>query len=362
MKWTEHYSDQQNQLRELYEENPRAARIKYLANTERYYKNYSNRYSHGEEKVRLRVGISTSLKWFHNQSILEMVFITSKGVWFKSSSLVRPALVDDLGPYMRELVGKFHPPLAALLRTIPVPKKVNDIDWMTSECSVTDLAPLKRSQVNMLLKNKLFTMRKVYCAYYKVKSGKFGKWLATLGYDKREFPKMRRFLVQTNDYNSLLPPQVFKDTFEMAYKLCRSINPIWSVKRMNAEHDKFSQELRGLMSEMDSRPLSIEPRFILLAEQAKLDILTTTGELAVESMMQNHCVGAAGYDAQINQGACAIFHFQGYTVQVNRMLNIIQMRGKHNKAAPDKLMRALKNRIHPCRSMLDFFEGASWAA
>jgi len=170
MKWTEHYSREQNDLRELYEENPRAARVKYLANTDRYYKNYSNRYSHGEEQVRLRVGISTSLKWFHNQSISQKIFVTQKGVWFKVYDLIRPALVSDLGPWMRDKVCEFYPSLSALLRTIPTPKAVSDPDWMI-DTKPTELHPLKNTQVNVLVRDKLFTMRKVYCAYYKVKSG-----------------------------------------------------------------------------------------------------------------------------------------------------------------------------------------------
>lgn len=152
---------------------------------------------------------------------------------------------------------------------------------------------------------------------------------------------------------------VFNDTCRMAKTLDRKINCSWSIKRLVEEHDKWAHEITHIV-------LSNEPKYVLkiasvyreFAKFSGYKLLTTNIDVLGEGMLQNHCVGT--YISNIERGTCAIFHIEGFTLEVRygtywdtfrgknsteNKFQYGQFRGRHNKSAPKALDTAVKKKI-----------------
>jgi len=154
---------------------------------------------------------------------------------------------------------------------------------------------------------------------------------------------------------------VFDDTCRMAKVLDKKVNCSWSIKRLVEEHDKWAREITHIV-------LSNEPKYDLkiasiyreFAKFSGYNLLTTNIDLLAEGMVQNHCVGT--YISRVERGACAIFHIEGFTLEVGygpewtydgsrvkqkseNVFKYVQFRGKHNGSAPKHLDDAVKEKI-----------------
>ena len=178
--------------------------------------------------------------------------------------------------------------------------------------------------------------------------------------------------------SNFINSEYFGDTLRMAKTLGRKINCRWGIKRLKEEHDKWSREITRIVLDCEVEyDLNIRPIYKAFAEFSGFKLLTTNKDMLHEGMLQNHCVGT--YINKVDRGECAIFHVDGYTLQVNvltldwerenlrirdeklhntyiqaqynrpeyydiydetrkKILNNAQFRGKHNEQAPQELV------------------------
>lgn len=113
----------------------------------------------------------------------------------------------------------------------------------------------------------------------------------------------------------MLNDQLFIDTCKMARTLGRKINCKWGLKRLKEEHDSWAMEITNIVLDCEVEyDLSIKPVFVAFAEFSGYKLLKTNKDLLREGMLQHHCVGT--YINDVNNGSCAIYHINGYTLQV----------------------------------------------
>lgn len=107
----------------------------------------------------------------------------------------------------------------------------------------------------------------------------------------------------------------FYDTCMMAKQLGKKVNCRWGIKKLEQVHDDWSRDIRNILldCELEYR-LKLHQVYFGLANFTKWKLLFTNKEMLVEGMRQNHCVG--GYIDRVQRGECAIFHVDGYTLQV----------------------------------------------
>jgi hypothetical protein len=108
----------------------------------------------------------------------------------------------------------------------------------------------------------------------------------------------------------------FYDTCDMAKKLGRKVNCRWGVNKLNQVHDDWAKDLRNILLDCEIEyVMKVRKPFYVLARDTGWKLLFTNKEMLVEGVRQNHCVG--GYIDRVQRGECAIFHVEGYTLQVS---------------------------------------------
>jgi hypothetical protein len=166
----------------------------------------------------------------------------------------------------------------------------------------------------------------------------------------------------------MLSDHHFTDTCKMAKTLGKKVNCKWGLPRLKEEHDKWAKEItRIILDCVDEFELNIKPEYKAFAEFSGFKLLRTNKDMLMEGMLQNHCVGT--YIDRVDRGECAIFHVDGYTLQVGievktevvreipetslfgndeimmpvskhvevKKFKNLQFRGKYNQQAPVKL-------------------------
>ena len=107
----------------------------------------------------------------------------------------------------------------------------------------------------------------------------------------------------------------FNDTCDMAHKLGRRVNCRWGIKKLEQVHDDFSRDIRNILLDCDVEyMMKVRRPFYILARDTGWKLLFTNKEMLVEGVRQCHCVG--GYIDKVERGDCAIFHINGFTLQV----------------------------------------------
>lgn len=151
--------------------------------------------------------------------------------------------------------------------------------------------------------------------------------------------------------------QTLIDTTKMATKLNKKVNAAWSFRRLKQEHDIWARDIANYLFSAEDRELKVHERFKPVIEaMTEAELLDTTKKLALEGLVQNHCV--AGYTGTIEQGRSVIFHYKGYTLEIKcknkdsvyatsmenpTIFYINQFRGRHNNEVPTELMKEVNN-------------------
>ena len=102
-------------------------------------------------------------------------------------------------------------------------------------------------------------------------------------------------------------------------------------------------------------------------------MLLTNIDVLGEGMLQNHCVGS--YINRINEGKCAIFHIEGFTLEVSNSESVwlftntqksddklfyVQFRGHHNSSPPKHLEDAVNSKIKEFNTYLRSKKKDAW--
>jgi hypothetical protein len=147
------------------------------------------------------------------------------------------------------------------------------------------------------------------------------------------------------------------------YNICKAYNVpfkfTWSFKRVKDIHDKLYREYTKLVAATDNTPLKIHTRFLqdwtkYNSKDVQVTLLTSSGELAAEGLLLNHCV--ASYVNYVNNGECCIVSVNYYNVNYTAEITynptfsankycfrISQFKGHSNIDAPKEAYDFLEN-------------------
>lgn len=113
----------------------------------------------------------------------------------------------------------------------------------------------------------------------------------------------------------MLADHHFIDTCKMARTLGKKVNCKWGLTRLKQEHDQWAREITRIILDCeDEYELNIKPEYKAFADFSGFRLLRTNKDMLEEGMVQNHCVGT--YIDKVDRGECAIYHVDGYTLQV----------------------------------------------
>ncbi len=227
---------------------------------------------------------------------------------------------------------------------------------------------------NTIVKKKLFSyeaaLRHMYKTPYpvaqklhEVKSGN-SNIMHTLG--SKGFDAFLRHMSNIeNISDEQVKSTIFWDTVRMARILDRKVNCSWSDTRMRNEHDTWAKEITSVLLNVNDRQMKVHKLFMKFQELSNYQLLTSTREMSLEGMVNQHCV--ASYVSKVDQGRCAIFHLNhgsaldyGYTLEVVRNVDahgcpelaMLQCRGLRNCDAPSELRDEVKSKLDKFNEIL----------
>jgi hypothetical protein len=159
--------------------------------------------------------------------------------------------------------------------------------------------------------------------------------------------EMRKVLL----YPEKITPELFEhhlfiDTCKMAATLNRKVNCGWGIKRLKAEHDKWSDEITNIILETEPlRDLRIRKVYIEFQKFSGFRLLKTNKDLLSEGIKLKHCVGT--YINMVDSGTCGIYHVDGGTLQLGydssqASVSIIQFRAYKNEDLPIEIKDKVK--------------------
>jgi len=209
---------------------------------------------------------------------------------------------------------------------------------------------------NTIVKNKLYSRDKVLRYMYGCKADIALQLLNKFSLREwRDFKKtatgVENFNTELLDYDSF---GILTDAARLAFKLNETINVSWSKRRLKEEHDKWSKKYTEIALEIDNRPLNIHPVFTKFNEFIGGGILLSTKELAIEGNRQRHCV--ATYSHSVDSGRTAIFNLNGYTAEIVKSGNKIELRqfkGFKNQDAPIELTKLIRDKLNEFSDIVD---------
>lgn len=214
---------------------------------------------------------------------------------------------------------------------------------------------------NAIVKNKLYSRDKVLRHMYKCKPS-VALEIIKSGMSQMDWKSLLKVCDNADNLNFDLIKNlssygghryVLEDAAKLANKLNKKINLAWSAKRLEQEHDRWSIEFTNIVIKFDNEELNIPMIYRQFDEFIGGGLLiTTSGRLAAEGLLQHHCV--AGYKTDINSGRCAIYNISGFTCELkvsNKKLQIAQLRGKYNCDPSEAVLQFVRDRVSEFNSI-----------
>ena len=356
----EESNDLVDKLLRLYEKNPFYARVVFMSNSHKNYVHnklciFDDPDSNDFDIVLFKItnGISTTNKRYrHSKRLITLRYREKTGFWLsRGRSIMRPPNFSVDFPYNCSKI------IEGILQ-----KKFS---WYRCMCE-NKISFDNYLTVHKVWNNKLFNLPKLLKAYYNapisaarllhnetLKNEQLKFELLILLRSHGKFIKnLENLSIDFLGENLIM----FSDSIRMAKKLGKVVNCSWGIKRLKQEHDDWSEEITNILFVEDNCTLQIKGVFYEFAQFTKYYLIKTTRGLALEGQRQKHCVG--GYKDSVNSGKCAIFHIDGYTLELRceqisgggigetkfKLINN-QFRGFTNKKAPDELVNVVDSKI-----------------
>lgn len=213
---------------------------------------------------------------------------------------------------------------------------------------------------NTVVNNKLYSLNDALRFLFKAPLPAIKVWQeAFQTYERPRIHKMwtelRKVLYNIENMRlEMVQDGLFLDTCRMAATLGKRVNCSWSLKRLKLEHDKWGREITQVILKHEKlRDLKISRVFLDFEAFSGYRLLRTNHEMIAEGIMQNHCVGT--YSNQVDSGDTAIYHINGYTLQLNygminykegiKGLRNNQFKGSSNSLPPKELTEAVNAKI-----------------
>lgn len=351
-------SQQIDHLISVYKENPLKARILYhhgsigSASTRRL---VMYRHENSEDfeicDFEKKVGISTNNRLYEREKkIGVLVYKKRTGFYylpnyFNKGKSIQQLTFSTLLEFINHWSTSGKPILHPVIQDLM--KKFTWIRFIGENPSLHDFA------FNSFIKHKLFNLNDALKHYYKGPLPMIKIYLdwRSRGYHRlgkdmlKTWREMLRVLYNIENLRlEMLNSNLFLDALRMGKILNKRINCSWSLKRLKAEHDRWSNEITDVV-------IDAEPLLVLNLKQVYLDfgefsgyrVLRTNKELMREGLVQHHCVGT--YSSEVERGICAIYHVKGYTLELRDGVNsrkgkglfINQLNGRFNELAPSEL-------------------------
>ncbi|WP_196160856.1 DUF6878 family protein [Reinekea sp. G2M2-21] len=147
----------------------------------------------------------------------------------------------------------------------------------------------------------------------------------------------------------------FKDILDMAVTFNRLVNPWWSKKRWQEEHDSLSR--LATLKTLAEENIVYENQLVrdLLPESFPGYVISSSRRLGMEGLRQRHCVASYHHLLVANQNSAIISMFVDkcrWTCEVYRRdysetpyLDVTQVKGLLNQPASAKVIHKIKNAL-----------------
>lgn len=378
-----------NQFIELYKEDRFKARVKFFNGNSSDY-SFSRlvlfEYGGGEFEIAnftIKFGISVTNKMYSSQKKGESLIYRKKKFWYRSSAgTIKPMNYSNFVDFIRSNDNFRSTYYNVESEGISRLKETNVYQYFDERFHwIKTLSEFKHSysiNFNTIVSKKLFGLKDMNRYVFKVpynisKIVETSKIMERLKQTGRKFAVWEETLKVLDHVDHLRPEMLanhlFMDTCKMAKTLGRKVNCKWGLVRLKEEHDKWAREITRIILDCEKEfELNIKPEYKAFADFSGFRLLRTNKNMLEEGMLQNHCVGT--YIDRVDRGECAIFHVDGYTLQVGiefktekvrvmpetsifgngritmpetKMVEVktfknLQFRGKHNKSAPQELV------------------------
>jgi len=319
-----------DELVRIYKEDPLVARVKFFNNGgPTFSRLVLFEQKNGDFELSdftVKVGISITNRMYTTQKKVRAIYYKGGKFWYRSfgAKAVKPLLYGDLISFIAETEG-----YGAYSADKPLNKSkifqlfYDRFHWFKT---VLDAQHNTGINFNTIISKKLFKLKDIYKYLFRVpyntglellKSKLFNNF-RNQGTSMKVWHEMVKVLdgpehltiEMMNDYH-------FLDSCKMARTLGEKINCRWGNKRLKEMHDIWAMKITNILlaSELEYN-LDIWPIFITFAKHSGFQVLVTNKDLLREGMMQHHCVGT--YINRVNNGECAIFHVEGYTLQISK--------------------------------------------
>ena len=358
-------SSQVNQLFELYKQDRYKARVKYMNSPQGYSYRRLVIFEFGEKDFEITefentFGISITNRIYSSQRKINSI-IFKKGKFYRINNTnrkrgVMPMTYYGLLSFIRESESGYgyEEESAMLAKSKAYEYSVNRFPWVKT---LAETEAAKALAFNTVVSKGLTGQKELLRHVYKIP-------INIINIIQKEVPSMynhnnRNYIRATNRprniYDKLrqwkevskvldgvqnLTEEMyyhhhFYDTCNMAHKLGRRVNCRWGIKKLKQVHDEWAKDLRNILLDCEIEyMLKVRKPYYGLAKHTGWKLLFTNKEMLVEGVRQNHCVG--GYIDRVERGECAIFHIEGFTLQVGMERTA---RVEHEKGAT--IIRAL---------------------
>lgn len=378
-----------NAFIKLYKKDPYKARVKFFNGNRSAYQ-FSRlvlfEYDKGDFEIvnfTNSFGISVTNRMYSSQKKESSLIYRNKKFWYrKNTGKIKPMTFSDFQAFIssNENIGLrwnlFNTENEIILDTL---RKSKIFQYFESRFHwIKTIAEYKHNFLvtfNTIANKKLYGIKDLNRHIFKVpynisKIVEGSQFMGRIKKEGRPFAFWEETLKVLEHVDHLNPEMIsdhhFIDTCKMARTLGKKVNCKWGLVRLKQEHDNWAKEItRVILDCEDEYELNIKPEYKAFADFSGFKLLRTNKDMLLEGMLQNHCVGT--YIDRVDRGECAIYHVDGYTLQVgidvkselvrevpvfgdNRIImpvskhvNVkrfknLQFKGKHNKDAPIELV------------------------
>ena len=367
--------DKVGEFIELYKEDPYKARVKFFNGNKNAY-TFSRlvlfEYENGDFQIcnfLIRFGISVTNRMYSTQKKVSSISYRNKKFWYKGiGGNVMPLGYNNFSEFVssNEInILNFYDPKKqeeVLANSKIVQYFLERFHWFRV---VLEYEHKYNITFNTIVSKKLFGIKDLNRHLFKVpynislilEKGDFINRVKRDSNGLSKFVALGVILKVLSHIDHLREEMVndvyFYDTCKMAMTLGYKINCKWGLKRLRQEHDEWARLITQIeldcIKEFD---LNIRPQYFAFEEYSGFKLLKTNKDMLVEGMFQEHCVGT--YIDRVDRGECAIFHVDGYTLQLGiservesiREMPDVSVFGNGNVVIPvtkNKFVRCFKN-------------------
>lgn len=185
-----------------------------------------------------------------------------------------------------------------------------------------------------------------------------GTWLQVAYNYKSEYGDRYSHLDDILQITKLLCLQVYGEEIGQVwdyFAMCRRFRQKAKTSRRAFDKHKRDLNIKAQKAALRGRKLSVNQHYLDIKDRVPFQLIQTKEDLVLEAVKQQHCV--ASYVDRINEGYTSIWRYKDYTIELRARVEntidyetgevlgemdrthyyITQVRGKHNRTAPEEL-------------------------